>query len=74
LTENQNELSKTVIEILDYYVENTGISLIQRLICWYASIIAYLLEYNKVIELTNYAQKVEAGNKIIGELKNTELK
>ena len=59
---------ETIIELIDYYDENTGFTAMQRLTGWHASIIAILSAENKIVKGSVSVNKAISGKIIISEL------
>ena len=63
-----DQVAKTVIEILDYFDEKTGFTSMQRLTGWHASIIAYLSAQNRTAKGAVPVNRAASGEIIIKEL------
>jgi lysine 6-dehydrogenase len=65
---------KTIIELIDYFDENTGFTAMQRLTGWHASTIANLSAEDKVTKGAVSVSKAVSGKTIIDELRKRGIK
>ncbi len=61
--------SEAVIELIDFYDENTEFTAMQRLTGWHASIMAIMATKNKISPGVNSVENALSGSKIIKEAK-----
>jgi len=61
--------TKTTLELIDYFDEETGFTAMQRLTGWHASIMAILAVQNKLIKGAVSVDRAASGKLIIEELK-----
>lgn len=61
--------SEAVIELIDYYDENTEFTAMQRLTGWHASIMAIMATQNKILPGVNSVENALSGSKIVKEAK-----
>lgn len=66
--------TKTIIELIDYYDDETGFTAMQRLTGWHASIMAILSAQNNVVKGAVPVHNAVSGVKIIEELKKRGIK
>ncbi|MCB9248805.1 MAG: saccharopine dehydrogenase NADP-binding domain-containing protein [Ignavibacteriales bacterium] len=66
--------SKTVIELIDYFDDETGFTAMQRLTGWHASIMAILSANNQIKKGAVSVNNAISGKKIIDEIKKRGIK
>ncbi len=60
---------KADIEIIDYYDENTGLTSMQRLTGWHASVMAIMAAHDEIADGALPVHKAASGRKVIDEMK-----